>query len=137
MKLSDIADQFQLERVGDADVEITGIASLEGASDQDLNKVLEHAMVVSCARGKSFNHRSIGEGTWIIVASGLLRVRMAMTETTRSRAESVGAEACVRLAMVHGMSGGQSDSTFSKARYDLVAETDTTCLLLTTHGCMA
>ena len=91
-------------------------------------------MVVSCARGKSFNHRSIGEGTWIIVASGLLRVRMAMTETTRSRAESVGAEACVRLAMVHGKSGGQSDSTFSKARYDLVAETDTTCLLLTTHN---
>ena len=66
---------------------------------------LKNAMVVSCARGKSFNHRSIGEGTWIIVASGLLRVRMAMTETTRSRAESVGAEACVRLAMVHGKSG--------------------------------
>ena len=37
MKLRDIADQFQLESVGDADVDITGIASLEGASDQDLS----------------------------------------------------------------------------------------------------
>ena len=37
MKLSDIADQFQLESLGDTNIEITGIAGLEGASDQDLS----------------------------------------------------------------------------------------------------
>ena len=37
MKLSDIADQFQLESLGNTDVEITGIAGLEGASKQQLS----------------------------------------------------------------------------------------------------
>ena len=37
MKLSDIADQFHLESLGNTDVEITGIAGLEGASDNQLS----------------------------------------------------------------------------------------------------
>ena len=37
MKLSDIADQFQLESLGNTNVEITGIAGLEGASPQQLS----------------------------------------------------------------------------------------------------
>ncbi len=37
MKLSDIADQFQLESLGNTDVEITGIAGLEGASRHQLS----------------------------------------------------------------------------------------------------
>ncbi len=37
MKLSDIAEQFQLESLGNTDVEITGIAGLEGASEHQLS----------------------------------------------------------------------------------------------------
>ena len=37
MKLSDIAEQFQLESLGNTDVDITGIAGLEGALEHQLS----------------------------------------------------------------------------------------------------